>query len=55
MIELNKIYCESNLETIARMHDNFVDIVVTSPPYNIGKNRINNEMRKHRHMADHGM
>lgn len=40
-IELNKIYCESNLETMARMPDNFVDIVVTSPPYNIGRYRIN--------------
>lgn len=34
-LELNKIYCESNLETMARMPDNFVDIVITSPPYNI--------------------
>jgi len=30
---LNKIYCESNLDTMARMPDNFVDLVVTSPPY----------------------
>lgn len=35
-LELNKIYCESNLETMARMPDNFVDLVVTSPPYNTG-------------------
>ena len=33
MIELNKIYCESNLETMARMPDNFIDLTVTSPPY----------------------
>jgi len=33
MIELNKIYCESNLETMSRMPDNFVDLTVTSPPY----------------------
>lgn len=33
-MELNKIYCESNLDTMARMPDNFVDLVVTSPPYN---------------------
>ena len=33
MIELNKIYCENNLETMARMPDGFVDLVVTSPPY----------------------
>lgn len=35
-MELNKIYCESNLETMARMSNDFVDIVVTSPPYNTG-------------------
>ena len=40
-LELNKIYCESNLDTMARMDDSFVDIIVTSPPYNIGKSRIN--------------
>ena len=32
-IELNKIYCESNLETMKRMADCFVDLTVTSPPY----------------------
>jgi len=43
-LELNKIYCESNLETMSRMPDDFVDIIVTSPPYNIGKNRINGNL-----------
>ena len=33
MIEINKNYNESNLETMARMPDNFIDLVVTSPPY----------------------
>jgi len=33
MIEINKIYNESNCETMARMPDNFVDLTVTSPPY----------------------
>lgn len=42
-MELNKIYNESNLETMGRMEDNFVDITITSPPYNIGKNRINSK------------
>jgi len=37
-MEINKIYCESNLETMAKMPNNFVDIVVTSPPYNITRN-----------------
>lgn len=32
-LEMNKIYCESNLETMARMPDNFIDLTVTSPPY----------------------
>ena len=32
-MEIDKIYNESNLDTIARMPDNFIDLVVTSPPY----------------------
>jgi site-specific DNA-methyltransferase (adenine-specific) len=32
-INLNKIYNENCLETMARMNDNFVDLTVTSPPY----------------------
>lgn len=32
-MEINKIYCESNLETMAKMPDGFVDLTVTSPPY----------------------
>jgi site-specific DNA-methyltransferase (adenine-specific)/modification methylase len=35
IFELNKIYCENNLETMARMPNNFIDIVITSPPYNM--------------------
>ena len=33
MIELNRIYNENNLDTMARMPDNFIDLTVTSPPY----------------------
>lgn len=33
MIELNKIYNENCLDTMAKMPDCFVDLVVTSPPY----------------------
>jgi len=33
IMEINKIYCESNLETMSRMADNFIDLTVTSPPY----------------------
>lgn len=32
-MELNKIYNESNLDTMARMPNNFIDLTVTSPPY----------------------
>ena len=32
-MEINKIYNENNLETMAKMPDCFVDLVVTSPPY----------------------
>jgi site-specific DNA-methyltransferase (adenine-specific) len=33
MIDINKNYNESNLETMAKMPDCFVDLTVTSPPY----------------------
>ena len=32
-MEVNKIYNESNLETMGRMPNNFIDLTVTSPPY----------------------
>lgn len=35
MIEINKIYNESNLETMKKIPNNFIDLVVTSPPYNM--------------------
>src|SRR5690606_35931325 len=35
-MEINKIYNESCLETMTKMPNDFVDIVITSPPYNTG-------------------
>lgn len=35
MVELNTIYNEDCLETMRRMPDNFVDLIVTDPPYGI--------------------
>lgn|SRR5574344_701705 len=32
-MQINKIYNENCLETMSRMPDNFIDLVVTSPPY----------------------
>ena len=32
-MEINKIYNENCLDTMARMPDGFVDLTVTSPPY----------------------
>ena len=42
-MQKNKIYNEDCMHTMKRMQDNFVDIVVTSPPYNIGKGRKNGQ------------
>lgn len=33
MKEVNKIYNENCLETMAKMPDNFIDLTITSPPY----------------------
>ncbi len=35
-MNINTFYNENNLETVKKMPDNFVDLVVTSPPYNLG-------------------
>lgn len=35
MVELDKIYFESCLDTMSRMDDGSVDCVITSPPYNM--------------------
>ena len=32
-MELNKIYNEDCLKTMAKMPENFVDLTITSPPY----------------------
>lgn len=32
-MKLNKIYYEDCLQTMKRMGDNFIDLTVTSPPY----------------------
>jgi site-specific DNA-methyltransferase (adenine-specific) len=34
-LEINKVYNEPCLETMKRMKDDFVDLVITSPPYNM--------------------
>ena len=36
MVELNKIYNEDCLITLSNIPDNFIDLTVTSPPYNVG-------------------
>lgn len=32
-MEVNKIYCENCIDTMSKMSDGFVDVTVTSPPY----------------------
>lgn len=43
VLEVNRIYNESNLDTMKRMPDNFFDLIVTSPPYNINLRIRGNE------------
>ena len=37
MLEINKIYNEDCLEGMKRIPDKSIDLIVTDPPYNIGK------------------
>lgn len=41
-MEVNTIYNECCLKTLKRLKDNSIDLVVTSPPYNMNKNKYNN-------------
>lgn len=45
-MQINKTYNEDCMTTMEKMSDNFVDIVVTSPPYNIGKGRKNGQRKE---------
>lgn len=49
MIELNKIYNEDCLETMKRMEDDVIDLVITSPLMGTGTTAIvaNNMNRKY--------
>lgn len=51
-MELQKIYNENCLDTMARMPDGFVDLIVTSPPYNM-RTRIRNGQYTTREWSDH--
>ena len=33
VVEINKVYNENCLDTMAKMPDGFIDLTVTSPPY----------------------
>jgi len=35
IMEINKIYNENCMDTMKNMVDGFVDLVITSPPYNM--------------------
>jgi site-specific DNA-methyltransferase (adenine-specific) len=51
-MEINKIYNENCLDTMAKMPDKFVDLVVTSPPYNM-RTRIRNGKYTSREKSEH--
>lgn len=36
---INKLFCENNIHTMCRMSNNFIDGIITSPPYNISTKR----------------
>lgn len=52
MLLLNHLYNESCMYTISRMPDKFVDLTVTSPPYNM-RTRIRNGKYTSRETAKH--
>lgn len=36
MLELNKVYCMDCIEGLKQLDENSIDLIVTSPPYNVG-------------------
>jgi len=52
MIDINKIYNEDCLETLKKIPDNFIDLVITSPPYNM-RTRIRNGQYTTREKSEH--
>lgn len=56
-MKINKIYNESNIETCKRLPNDFIDLVVTSPPYDNlrdyeGKSKFN--ISKIKRQVDNG-
>lgn len=51
-MEINKIYNQNCLETMAKMPNKFIDLVVTSPPYNM-RTRISNGKYITREKGEH--
>lgn len=51
-IDVNKVYNENCIETLSKMPNKFVDLVVTSPPYNM-QMRIRNGKYTTRETAKH--
>ena len=52
MLELNKIYCGDCLELMKQLPDKSIDLVVTSPPYNM-RTRIRNGEYTEREKSEH--
>ncbi len=46
MVEMNKVICGDALEILRKVPDNFIHLVITSPPYNLDKPYINYKDRK---------
>lgn len=42
--ELNKVYLGDSLKSLKKIPDNSVDLIVTDPPYNIGKDFKNDNL-----------
>ena len=52
MIEINKIYNESCMDTLKNLPDKCIDLTITSPPYNM-RTRVRNGKYTTRETADH--
>jgi len=43
MLELNRVYCGDAIELVKQLPDNSIDLILSDPPYGIGKEGVKND------------
>jgi len=49
-METNKIICGDALEELKKLPDNSIDLILTDPPYNLGKDFANDNLSQEEYL-----